>query len=274
MTPILSIQGVSKTYRVRGQQGVLALDRCCLDVARNEFCVIVGPSGCGKTTLLNIIAGFDSPTEGEILLNGSAIATADRMASPGPDRMVVFQHGGLFPWMRALENVCFGPLARGQMTQDETEAKARSLMAKVGLQGIEEVYPEDLSSGMRRRLEIVRAIIGQPHILLMDEPFRALDALTKTVVQDFLLKIYDASPHTIFFITHDLTEAILLGDRVYVMTSRPGRVKKLVAIHLPRPRPTTIVSSVEFLRLKEEVTEAVHEEALKAFELGEREAAR
>jgi NitT/TauT family transport system ATP-binding protein len=147
-------------------------------------------------------------------------------------------------------------------------------MAKVGLQGVEEVYPEDLSSGMRRRLEIVRALIGQPQILLMDEPFRALDALTKAVVQDFLLRVYDASPHTIFFITHDLIEAILLADRVYVMTSRPGRVKKMVPVDLPRPRPPAIVSTPEFLRLKDEVTEAIHEEALKAFELGEREAAR
>ena len=274
MTPILSVRGVSKTYRTHRQRGVLALDHCSLDVARNEFCVIVGPSGCGKTTLLNIIAGFDTLTDGEVLLSGAAIAAPQKKASPGPDRMVVFQHGGLFPWMRALENVCFGPVARGHMAPEKAQETARNLMAKVGLQDIGDLYPEDLSSGMRRRLEIVRAIIGQPQILLMDEPFRALDALTKAVVQDFLLRIYDASPHTIFFITHDLIEAILLADRVYVMTSRPGRVKKMLAVDLPRPRPPSIVSSREFLRLKSEVTEAIHEEALKAFELGEREAAR
>jgi NitT/TauT family transport system ATP-binding protein len=274
LTTILSIRNVSKTYRVRGQEGVLALDQCSVDVVQNEFSVIVGPSGCGKTTLLNIIAGFDELSEGEILLNGSVLASPGRNSSPGPDRMVVFQHGGLFPWMRALENVCFGPLARGQMPYAEAREKARDLMARVGLQDIEDLYPESMSSGMRRRLEIVRAIMGQPQIMLMDEPFRALDALTKGVVQDFLLKIFDTAPHTIFFITHDLIEAIFLADKVCVMTSRPGRVKKMIRVALPRPRSIKLLNSPEFLRLKDELTDAIHEEALKAFELGEREAAR
>ena len=274
LSAILSVRDVCKRYRVRQEADVVALERCSLEVARNEFVVIVGPSGCGKTTLLNVIAGFDDPTEGEVHLGGSLIASAGRRASPGPDRMVVFQHGALFPWMRAIENVCLSPIARGQMSAAEARERAIGLMSRVGLGDMSDLYPEDMSSGMRRRLEIVRAIMGQPQILLMDEPFRALDALTKSVVQEFLLKIYDNTPHTIFFITHDLLEAIFLADRVYVMTSRPGKVKKVMKVDLARPRSTRLLNSPEFLRLKDELIDAVHEEALKAFELGEREAAR
>jgi NitT/TauT family transport system ATP-binding protein len=270
----LSIRNVSKIYRPRGQPGVLALDHCSLEIEKNKFCVVVGPSGCGKTTLLNIIAGFESLTEGKILVNGSTLAEPDRPVSPGPDRMVVFQHGGLFPWMRTLENVCFGPVTRGLMNPEEARTQAISLLSKVDLKGVEDLYPDDMSSGMRRRVEIIRAVMGEPHILLMDEPFRALDAMTKALVQDFLLKIFDSTPRTTFFITHDLIEAIFLADTVYVMTSRPGRVKKKMKIDLDRPRHPELVDSPEFLSLKDELNEAIHEEALKAFELGEREAAR
>jgi NitT/TauT family transport system ATP-binding protein len=270
----LSIRNVSKIYRPPGQPGVLALDSCSLEIEKNQFCVVVGPSGCGKTTLLNIIAGFEGLTEGEIRVNGSTLAAPDRPVSPGPDRMVVFQHGGLFPWMRTLENVCFGPITRGLMSRGEAKARAINLLSKVDLNGIEDLYPDSMSSGMRRRVEIIRAMIGEPRVLLMDEPFRALDAMTKAVVQDFLLKIFDSSPCTTFFITHDLIEAIFLADSVYVMTSRPGRVKKKMKIGLGRPRHPELVDSPEFLALKDELNEAIHEEALRAFELGEREAAR
>jgi ABC-type nitrate/sulfonate/bicarbonate transport system ATPase subunit len=269
----LSIRNVSKVYRLRDQSGILALDQCSLEIRKNQFCVVVGPSGCGKTTLLNIIAGFDSLTEGEILLDGVTLACPGGPISPGPDRMVVFQHGGLFPWMRVLENVCFGPVIRGLMTHEKARSRAISLMSKVELIGIENLYPGDLSSGMRRRVEIIRAVMCEPRILLMDEPFRALDAMTKALVQDFLLKIYDTSPRTTFFVTHDLIEAIFLADTVYVMTSRPGRIKKRIEVTLKRPRDPELVDSPEFLRLKDELNEAIHEEALKAFVLGEREAA-
>jgi NitT/TauT family transport system ATP-binding protein len=271
--PALSIRNVSKVYRPRGQPGVLALDHCSLEIRKNEFCVVVGPSGCGKTTLLNIIAGFDSLTTGEILLDDEMLASPGRPVSPGPDRMVVFQHGGLFPWMPVLENVCFGSVIRRLLTHEEARSRAIDLLSKVELTGIEHLYPGDLSSGMRRRVEIIRAIMGEPRILLMDEPFRALDAMTKALVQDFLLKIYDTSPRTTFFVTHDLIEAIFLADSVYVMTSRPGRVKKTIEVTLDRPRHPELVDAPEFLRLKDELNETIHEEALKAFVLGEREAA-
>ena len=270
----LLIRNVGKTYQSAGEAQVLALNGCTLEVARNEFSVLVGPSGCGKTTLLNIIAGFDTLSDGEVTLDDVVVASSGRRATPGPDRMVVFQHGGLFPWMTALENVCYGPVIQKQIPADKANEIALDMLARVGLRDVQSVYPGDMSSGMRRRVEIVRAIIGHPKVLLMDEPFRALDALTKVVVQDFLLKLHDAQPHTTFFITHDLIEAIFLADKVAVMTTRPGRVKKMISVDLPRPRSNRLLDSAEFLRLKEEVTEAVHEEAVTAFEMGEREAAR
>ena len=270
----LTINHVEKRYKSRRQGEVLALEDCSLTIPANKFSVMVGPSGCGKTTLLNIVAGFDTLTSGEVMLGDALIAARNVTLAPGPDRMVVFQHGGLFPWMTVLDNVCYGPVTQGQMTRAEAAAEARRMLSMVGLSDIERRYPGEMSSGMRRRVEIIRALIVRPKILLMDEPFRALDALTKSVVQDFLLRLYDTLPQTIFFITHDLIEALFLGDTVAVMTTRPGRVKKIMNVNLPRPRSTRILDSAEFLKLKAEVTEAVHEEAVKAFEMGEKEAAK
>ena len=269
----LSIRHVSKIYMSR-QGWTQALDDCSLEVPGRGFSVVVGPSGCGKTTLLNIVAGFDDLTEGEVRLDGNRIAAPGASPRPGPDRVVVFQHGGLFPWMTVLDNVCYGPVIQKKMTAAHAREAARRMLASVGLSGIETTYPGDLSSSMRRRAEIIRALISGPKILLMDEPFRALDALTKSVLHEFLLRLYDREPYTIFFITHDLMEAIYLGDSVSVMTTRPGRIKQVLSVPLPRPRSHKMLGSGTFLKLKEQVTEAVHEEAVKAFMAGERELAR
>jgi NitT/TauT family transport system ATP-binding protein len=269
----LSIRHVGKVY-MSGQGWIVALDDCSLDVRPRGFSVLVGPSGCGKTTLLNIIAGFDSLTHGEVSLGDEVIASPNIALRPGPDRLVVFQHGGLFPWMTVIDNVCYGPLTQKKMTTPEARETARRMLVGVGLSGIENTYPGDLSGGMRRRVEIIRALINRPKVLLMDEPFRALDALTKSVMHEFLLRLYDREPYTIFFITHDLVEAIYLGDTVSVMTTRPGRIKSVVDIELPRPRLHHVFSSRKFLALKAQITEAVHEEAVKAFVAGERELAR
>jgi NitT/TauT family transport system ATP-binding protein len=270
----VTIRHVTKKYVTRRDGEVLALNDCSIGIHPEEFFVLVGPSGCGKTTLLNIVAGFDTLTSGDVSLGNMLIAAQGVISDPGPDRMVVFQHGGLFPWMTVLENVCYGPIVQKQMTRAEACNHARSMLAGVGLQGIEERYPGEMSSGMRRRVEIIRALIGRPKVLLMDEPFRALDALNKSVVQEFLLRLFDTHLNTIFFITHDLREALFLGDRVGVMTTRPGRVKTIIDVGLPRPRSTRMLDSRDFLRLKAQVTEEVHEEALEAFAAGEREAAR
>jgi NitT/TauT family transport system ATP-binding protein len=268
----VSIRHVSKTYMSR--QGLThALDDCSLEIPDRSFSVLVGPSGCGKTTLLNIIAGFDTLTVGEVRLGERIIAAPGSPLHPGPDRLVVFQQGGLFPWMTVIENVCYGPVVQQKMQRTQALEAARRMLASVGLEGIEQAYPGDISSGMKRRVEIIRALISPPKILLMDEPFRALDALTKSVMHEFLLRLYDAEPCTIFFITHDLLEAIYLGDVVSVMTTRPGRIKKIARVDIQRPRSHKVFSSEYFLHLKDEVTAEVHIEAVKAFEAGERELA-
>jgi NitT/TauT family transport system ATP-binding protein len=268
----LSIRCAGKIYDPEGIH-VVALEDFSLEIEAGELCVVVGPSGCGKTTLLNAIAGFDQLTSGQISLDGTLLASPGKRLLPGSDRIVVFQHGALFPWKTVLWNVTCGPVMQGRMSRQEAEREARALLEKVGLRGIEGQFPGELSGGMKRRVEIVRALINDPKVLLLDEPFRALDALTKSVMQEYLLELYDLTKKSVFFITHDLEEAIFLADKVVVMTTRPGRVKKLLAVNLPRPRDYRLLASDAFLALKEEALEAIHEEALKAFEAGERELA-
>jgi NitT/TauT family transport system ATP-binding protein len=268
----ISIRNVTKIYDPDGAN-VLALDDCCMEIQAGEFCVMVGPSGCGKTTLLNAIAGFHDITSGEIHLDGALLCSGTRMADPGADRIVVFQQGALFPWYTVLENATYGPLVQGNMAKAEARKAAEELLGDMGLKGILHNYPSEISSGMRRRVEIARAMINDPKVLLMDEPYRAMDALTKTVMHKHLLDVYDATRKTIFFITHDLEEAIFLGSRVYVMTTRPGRIKKVIDVDIPRPRDFRVLSSERYLSFKGEAIEAVHEEAKKAFEAGERELA-
>jgi NitT/TauT family transport system ATP-binding protein len=268
----LSIRHAGKIYDPEGIH-VVALEDVSLEIKANEFCVVVGPSGCGKTTLLNTIAGFDQLTGGDISMDGNLLASPGKKLLPGPDRMVVFQHGALFPWKTVMWNITCGPLKQGHMNLAEATEKARELLAQVGLQGIEGQFPEALSGGQKRRVEIIRALMNDPKVLLLDEPFRALDALTKSVVQEHLLELFDFSPKTIFFITHDLEEAIFLADRVAVMTTRPGTIKKIVAVDIPRPRDYRVLTSDRFLELKAELGDAIYEEAQKAFEAGERELA-
>jgi NitT/TauT family transport system ATP-binding protein len=268
----LSIRNVTKIYDPDGAN-VLALDDCSLEIQAGEFCVLVGPSGCGKTTLLNAIAGFHDITSGRVDLDGELLCSGDRQAEPGADRIVVFQQGALFPWYTVLENVVFGPSVQGKMKGAQAREAAEQILAQMGLHGILHCYPSEISSGMRRRVEIARAMMNNPKVLLMDEPYRAMDALTKTIMHKNLLDVYDSSRKTIFFITHDLEEAIFLGTRVVVMTTRPGKIKKIIDVDIPRPRDFRILSSERYLELKQEAIESVHEEAKKAFEAGERELA-
>jgi NitT/TauT family transport system ATP-binding protein len=268
----ISVRDVGKVYDPDGT-AVVALEGCSMDIAAGEFVVVVGPSGCGKTTLLNAIAGFDTPTSGAIYLDGELLAAPRHPARPGPDRIVVSQNGSLFPWKTVLANIASGPLFQGRMSREQAEARARQLLEEFGLPGIESQYPSQISSGMARRVELVRALINDPKVLLLDEPFRGLDALTRSVMHEYLLNLYDVTRKTIFFITHDLEEAVFLADRVIVLTTRPGRIKRELRVDLPRPRDYRVLSSPRYLELKEEVREAVHEEALKAFAAGERELA-
>ncbi|MEJ2345979.1 MAG: ABC transporter ATP-binding protein [Gammaproteobacteria bacterium] len=267
----IRIEKVDKVYDPDGA-AVKAVDTCSLDIGAGEICMIVGPSGCGKTTLLNAIAGFHSITNGSIFLDGELLCGPGKpKAEPGPDRVVVFQNGALFPWKTNLENVAFGPVMQGTMTQKEAVEKARDMMASAGLSGTEHSYPGENSSGVRRRVEIVRALMNDPKVLLLDEPYRALDSLTKSVMHEALLDIYYKNKVTIFFITHDLEEAIFLGHKVVIMTTRPCRPKKVLDVDIPHPRDYNVLTSKRFRELMDETMEAVHEEATKAFERGEKE---
>ena len=269
----ISIRNVTKIYDPEGVN-VMAVDDCSLEIAPGEVCMIVGPSGCGKTTLLNAIAGFHSITSGEIYLDGELLCGPNKpLADQGADRMVVFQNGALFPWKSLLDNIAYGPIVQGIMDKKEANDKATEMLAEAGLGDVAQKYPGEVSSGMARRAEIVRALINDPKVLLLDEPYRAMDALTKSIMHESLLEVYDRTKVTIFFITHDLEEAIFLGDRVVVMTTRPAKTKKIVEVQIERPRDYTLLSSEEFRLLVAEAKGAVHEEAIKAFEAGERELA-
>lgn len=269
----ISIRNVSKIYDPEGVN-VVAVDNCSLEIAAGEVCMVVGPSGCGKTTLLNAIAGFHSITSGEIYLDDELLCGPDQpSATHGADRIVVFQNGALFPWKTLLENVAYGPIVQRKMRKSEAMDKAEVMLAEAGLADVINKYPGEVSSGMARRAEIVRALINNPKVLLLDEPYRAMDALTKSIMHESLLEMYDRTKVTIFFITHDLEEAIFLGDRVAIMTTRPCKPKKVIDVKIPRPRDYHVLSSEEFRLLVEETGEAVHEEARKAFEAGERELA-
>ena len=238
------VRGLGKHFTdISRQEEIVALDGIDLDIGDDEFLTVLGPSGCGKTTLLNIIAGFDHPTNGDVRLDGEAIL------KPGPDRGVVFQDYALFPWLSVEQNVEFG-LRERRVPKPQRRSRVRDQIASVGLSGFERRYPQELSGGMRQRVAIARALVNDPKILLLDEPFAALDAQTRTLMQQELLRVWSAARRTAIFITHNIEEAILLGDRVVVMTARPGRIKEIVAVNLPRPRDVT---SAEFNEIRRRI---------------------
>jgi NitT/TauT family transport system ATP-binding protein len=267
----IRIENVVKIYDPDGA-AVMAVDHCSIDIPGGEICMIVGPSGCGKTTLLNAIAGFHGITSGEIYLDNELLCGSGKMqAEPGSDRIVVFQNGALFPWKSNLENVVFGPMMEGKLSKEVIYDKAIKMMADAGLGGTEHSFPGEVSSGLRRRVEIVRALMLEPKVLLFDEPYRALDSLTKSVMHEALLDIYYKNKVTIFFITHDLEEAIFLGHRLIIMSSRPCKPKKIVEVDIPHPRDYSVLTSPRFRELMAEAKGVVNEEAKKAFEAGEKE---
>ena len=269
----ISVQGVDKVY-CSGDTDLHALKSCSLDIAPGEFIMLIGPSGCGKTTLLNAIAGFDTISSGRILLDGKVIASPSAKPSPGADRIVVFQNGALFPWKTVLQNLVYGLPARGKVARERARATARQAMERSGLsRDLEPLFPGELSSGMKRKVEIIRALINDPKVLLLDEPFRALDKINKTLMHNYLLHVYAMTGKTILFVTHDIEEAIFLSDRVLIMTTRPGTIKTEIVVDIPRPRDLKIVGSRYFNDLKEQAVEVIREESLKAFHLGEREMA-
>jgi NitT/TauT family transport system ATP-binding protein len=236
-----------------------AVDRVSLDVVPGEFVCVLGPSGCGKSTLLNVVAGFVVPLAGSVSIDGIEIR------KPGADRGVVFQQPTLFPWKDVRENIAYGPRVGGR-SRAEADRIARQFMAKVGLAAFAGYYPQELSGGMQQRVGIARALAISPSVLLMDEPFGSLDAQTRSMMQEVLLGIWEELHTTVLFITHDIEEALLLADRVVVMSAGPGRIIDNVRVPLSRPRHSEVVYGPEFIRLKRHCAGLIRVESMRAFE--------
>jgi ABC-type nitrate/sulfonate/bicarbonate transport system ATPase subunit len=254
----LRVEGVSRIFpAVRGAGPVPALEPTDLTIAENDFLTILGPSGCGKSTLLRIIAGLDRPTAGRVLLDGREVR------GPGADRGMVFQSYTLFPWLTIAENIAFGLRERGAPAGERREVVA-AYVEKVGLRGFENHYPKQLSGGMQQRTAIARALANNPQILLLDEPFGALDNQTRALMQELLLGIWERERKTVLFVTHDIEEAIFLASRVVVMSARPGRIKAELQVPLAHPRHYTMTTGPEFSALKARLTEEIRVEAVLA----------
>ncbi len=255
------IEGVSRVFPgVRGGPPTVALQPTTLAVEENDFIAILGPSGCGKSTLLRIVAGLDQPTGGRVLLDGRPVSR------PGPDRGMVFQSYTLFPWLTVRENICFGLREKGVSPARQREIADR-FIARVGLRGFEDHYPKMLSGGMQQRTALARALANDPAILLLDEPFGALDHQTRALMQELLLGIWESDRTTVLFVTHDIEEAIFMANRVVVMTARPGRVKGEVAVGLAHPRDYRMKTIPEFAAYKARLTEEVRVESIRAAEM-------
>ena len=254
----ISFRNITKAFPSRaGGPDMKAIDGLSLDIAEKDFVCLIGPSGCGKSTLLNLIAGFESATSGDVMLDGVNIT------GPGPDRGVVFQDGALFPWLNVLDNVCFGPKRLG-VPRERYIPEAHAILEQVGLAAFAQYLPAELSGGMRQRVAIARALINRPPVLLMAEPFGALDPQTRVLMQEMLLQIWEHDNRTVLFITHDVEEALFLGNRVVVMSSRPGRVLRDVRSELPHPRDFSVLTHPEFVRVKAELFALVREQTIAA----------
>ncbi|MBL8670039.1 MAG: ABC transporter ATP-binding protein [Alphaproteobacteria bacterium] len=257
----LKVEAVTRSFPgVRGGAPTQALAPVDLAVADNDFVAILGPSGCGKSTLLRIVAGLDKPSGGRVLLDGQPVA------GPGADRGMVFQSYTLFPWLTVAENVRFGLREKG-MAPAEQDRVAQGWIERVGLKGFERHYPRMLSGGMQQRTALARALANEPKILLLDEPFGALDHQTRTLMQEMLLELWEATRKTVLFVTHDIDEAIFMANRVAVFTARPGRIKHEVAIDLPHPRDYRVKTTPAFAAYKAQLTEQIREEAIRAAQM-------
>ncbi|WP_083219510.1 ABC transporter ATP-binding protein [Bradyrhizobium icense] len=255
--PAIQVSNLSIVFDTnRGQ--LIAVDRVSFDVPQGEFVCIVGPSGCGKSTVLNTIAGLEVPFEGNILVDGSPVRR------PRPDVGMVFQQPHLFPWKSVRRNIAHGPRMLGKSAK-EANAIADDLIAMVGLKRFADAFPNTLSGGMQQRVAIARALANQPRVLLMDEPFGALDAQTRAVMQDNLLELRDRIKATIVFVTHDIDEAIVLADRVLIMSAGPGRILRQLDVDLPRPRSNAILLEPAYLALKKDCLDVIRAEGLRAF---------
>lgn len=260
------VSNVSKVYGA-GPFAKEVVKDCSFTIESNKLTVMIGPSGCGKSTLIQLIAGFEMPTTGDITMNGNPIT------GPGKDRLVLFQESALFPWMTTYDNIMYGPRARGEAGKEATDL-ADFLLAKVGLEAFRDKYPPQLSGGMQRRAELARAMINKPEIMILDEPFRGLDNMSKELMWEYYAALYEEDKNTNFFITTDIDEAIFLADRLIIMTNLPTKTRHVIDIDIPRPRKIEdIVSNPRANEIKTEVMTLLHEEAMKSFSGGSKAAA-
>lgn len=254
----IELTNVSKAYGEEWMSDQI-LDNLSLSIPPGEMTVIVGPSGCGKSTLVNLLAGFEEPDSGTITIDGEPIT------GPGKDRMVVFQETALIPWQTTFENVVFGPKLRGDMNNADLEEEAKKLLVKVGLGEFMTKFPLQLSGGMQRRAELARALINEPKVMIMDEPFRGLDAMSRSLMQEFFLQLFEENRRTNVFVTSEIDEAIFLADSLIVLTNKPTKVEKIIDIKLPRPRNYSMLTSAEAFEYKRETMAILHDEAMKSF---------
>ncbi len=256
----LELRNVWVKFSPKKQEEILAVENASLYVGENEFVSLIGPSGCGKSTLLRAAAGLEKLTAGVVYVDGKETNL------PGADRGMVFQTYTLFPWLSVRENILF-PLQKSKLDEAEKQARVDEYIRIIGLEGFENAYPNQLSGGMRQRVAIARVLVYQPRILLMDEPFGALDAQTRMLMQELLLEVWEKNRITVLFVTHDVDEAVLLSDRVYIMTARPGKIQQVVDINLPRPRNAIeLESSPDFVKYRRQLLDLVRVEARKSFQ--------
>jgi sulfonate transport system ATP-binding protein len=262
----IEVSKVSKSYGTEAFAKEV-VHNCSFTVEPGKLTVMIGPSGCGKSTLIRLLAGFERPTGGTITVDGKPVT------GPGVDRLVVFQETALFPWMSTYDNIMYGPRARHEDTPEMREF-AETLLQKVGLAAFRKKYPSQLSGGMQRRAELARAMINKPDVMILDEPFRGLDAMTKRLMQEYYANLYDEFRRTTFFVTTDIDEAIYLADRILIMTNIPTQVRAVIDVNLPRPRQVeNITESDEANAIKMQALGLLHEEAMKSFARGSKAAA-
>lgn len=263
---LLEVKNLTKSFGL-GPLRQRVLENCSFGLQPERLTVLIGPSGCGKSTLVNILAGYEAPDGGEVKLFGGPVS------GPSAERLVVFQETALFPWMTTFQNVIYGPVVQRSKAREEIEADAVVLLEHVGLKDFKDKYPSQLSGGMQRRAELARAIINNPKLMMLDEPFRGLDAMTRELMQEYFLKLYESRRQSVFFVTSEIEEAIFLADQLLIMSNRPGQIIKTLNVDLPRPRTASMLISTEYLRYKDEALEVLHSEAVKAFAEGSKAAA-
>jgi len=255
----LNVKGLSKWYHIKGQPPVHVLDDCSFEIEPGKLTVVMGTSGCGKSTLAYILCGYLNPDRGQVVMDGQQVK------EPSSSRIMVFQETALWPWMTVLDNVIFGPLAAASIGKEEATRKAMELLRKFGLSEFKDKYPSQLSGGMKRRAELAQALINSPKVMVLDEPFRGLDVMTRELMQEYYIKLFEETRLTTVFITSELEEAIFLADRILIMGGTPSKMVHSLEVDLPRPRTFDVLARERYLEIKKEALEALYGDSMQHF---------